>query len=97
MIRVTMKLPLEACVDFPVETVDPLGSLCLGCNAPLNVMQPDADDPYRFLGSCGTCKRWFHIEVDEEGGQVWFLAVPRRDEINPATLASVRGLGQNGG
>jgi hypothetical protein len=36
-------------------------NVCLRCNGPLTIHQPDPDFPHRFLGVCDDCKSWFFL------------------------------------
>jgi hypothetical protein len=43
---------------------------CTTCQAPLNLHQPDEEQPSQLLGTCDSCFRWFLLvesELDWEG------------------------------
>jgi hypothetical protein len=43
---------------------------CPNCHVPLNLHQPDEEQPSQLLGTCGCCSRWFFLvesELDRDG------------------------------
>jgi hypothetical protein len=54
------------------------GSLeCPRCAVPLNLLQPDENDPSRLLGLCEACSRWvFLVEVESDWKQAILVELP---------------------
>jgi hypothetical protein len=60
---------------------------CPHCQVPLNLHQPDQEQPSQLLGTCDDCSRWFFLvesELDWEGTLVFEL--PSAEMVR-ATLA----------
>jgi hypothetical protein len=51
-------------------------SSCQKCGAPLNLHQPDEDDPSHLLGTCGQCGTWHMIEVTSRGTKSLLYTLP---------------------
>jgi hypothetical protein len=54
-------------VTLPITPVLPCDEdatwvCCLGCGAPLELHQPDAGEPQRFVGTCDQCGRWYLLD-----------------------------------
>ena len=82
MTRVPIHSPLKIVLEIKSAEFDLVGSACPGCEQSLDVMQPDAEDPGRFLGVCNGCRTWFHIEVNPVDDHVWIMSVPTRTDLN---------------
>jgi hypothetical protein len=54
---------------------------CLNCRAPLDLYQPDAQEPQRFVGTCGACGRWYLLDWDPLGAEGLMLLLPTEEEL----------------
>jgi hypothetical protein len=82
---VPMGFELEASVVHGDSWSRPL--CCPACQVPLNLHQPDEEQPAQLLGTCDDCGRWFFLvesEVEWEG--TLMFALPSAETIR-ATLA----------
>jgi uncharacterized protein YbaR (Trm112 family) len=71
--------------------LDHLSTLsCRGCDTPLDIHQPNQDQPHEFLGTCGNCGRWYRIESLDEASGVTVLELPEMSETRQATRAPDR-------
>ncbi len=53
----------RAAVPIPVDVLAAEAEvLCTGCDAVLDIHQPDTECPDRFLGTCPECGAWFLID-----------------------------------
>ncbi len=71
---------------FVVRTVRPgrkSRSLCCpSCHSPLNLIQPDEDEPTRLLGTCDSCSKWcFLVELEPEWRKALLVELPGGDEL----------------
>jgi hypothetical protein len=41
--------------------------VCLVCHFPLELHQPDTDQPERLVGICRNCQTWALINIDDNG------------------------------
>ena len=63
---------------------------CPACQVPLNLHQPDEEQPSQLLGTCDCCSRWFFLvesELDWEGMLLFELPSA---ETNPRGVSSGR-------
>jgi hypothetical protein len=51
-------------------------SPCQKCGEPLNLHQPDEDDPSHLLGTCVQCGTWHMIEVTPRGTKSLLYTLP---------------------
>ncbi len=70
--EVSQSIPLSfELVARAVSTQSRANSLCCPtCQIPLNLSQPDEEQPSQLLGTCECCSRWFFLvesELDWEG------------------------------
>lgn len=73
-------------VPFVVRTITPgRGSralLCPDCRLPLNLIQPDENEPTRLLGTCEACARWaFLVELEPEWRKALLVELPDDETI----------------
>jgi hypothetical protein len=54
---------------------------CLGCGAPLEIHQPEAEEPRRFVGTCDECGRWYLLDWVPLSGDGLMLLLPTREEL----------------
>ena len=55
---------------------------CPGCELPLNLFQPDENEPTRLLGTCDSCTKWaFLVELEPEWQKVLLVELPDGDAI----------------
>jgi hypothetical protein len=71
-IEFSQSIPLNfELVARAVSTQSRADSLCCSeCQVPLNLHQPDEEQPSQLLGTCECCSRWFFLvesELDWEG------------------------------
>ena len=72
-------------VTVPVAPVHPCPEdatwvCCLGCGAPLELHQPDAEEPRRFVGTCGGCGRWYLLDWVPRSAEGLMLLLPTYEE-----------------
>jgi hypothetical protein len=84
MNRVQIRSTMIRVLELNADTSQVLDSRCLECDSPMDMHQPNSDDPEIFLGVCAECGRWFRIEVDVEGDRIWCLAVPGKADVEPS-------------
>lgn len=50
---------------------------CPGCRLPLNLIQPDENEPSRLLGICDNCVKWtFLVELEPEWRRILMVELP---------------------
>ena len=55
---------------------------CPECRVPLNLLQPDENEPARLLGTCETCSKWvFLVELEPDWGKVLLVELPSTDGV----------------
>jgi hypothetical protein len=57
---------------------------CLNCGAPLELHQPDGEEPRRFVGTCGACDRWYLLDWDPGAAGGLVLLLPGPEELRAA-------------
>jgi hypothetical protein len=56
--------------------------LCPGCGLPLNLIQPDENEPTRLLGICEACARWaFLVELEPDWRKALLVELPDDESI----------------
>lgn len=56
--------------------------LCPGCRLPLNLIQPDENEPTRLLGTCESCSKWaFLVELEPEWRKALLVELPDDESI----------------
>jgi hypothetical protein len=61
---------------------------CPNCQVPLNLHQPDEEQPSQLLGTCDCCSRWFFLVESEMNGDGTLLFELPSAEMIRATLAA---------
>jgi hypothetical protein len=64
-----------------------IGGRCRHCQEELELHQPDAANPDRLLGTCGSCGRWYMLERLGDSRSV-LARLPDRVELNQALEAA---------
>jgi hypothetical protein len=59
---------------------------CLNCDAPLELHQPDAEEPRRFVGTCDQCGRWYLLDWVPLSSEGHMLLLPNYEELQAAFL-----------
>ncbi len=57
--------------------------LCRGCRSPLDIHQPNPNQPDQFLGTCPHCGSWFRIEARAGEARAMVIRLPEFREIRP--------------
>ena len=58
---------------------------CPDCQIPLDLHQPDEDQPTQLLGTCGGCSKWFLlVEIEPNWNETLLFALPCADNIRAA-------------
>ena len=66
---------------------------CPDCRAPLNLIQPDENEPTRLLGTCESCSKWaFLVELEPDWKKVLLIELPDADALGQA----IDGLEESG-
>ncbi len=62
---------------------------CPECHAPIDLHQPDENQPNNLLGTCLECSRWFLvIEIQEASRRTLIVDLPCADKIREVFAAS---------
>ena len=71
-------------------TNDGVNSLCCpDCELPLDLHQPDLEQPMQLLGTCRSCSKWFFaVDLDPDGIETVLLELPSADLIRQVHGAS---------
>jgi hypothetical protein len=59
---------------------------CRGCRVPLDVHQPDQNQPDQFLGTCSSCGKWFRLAPYGEAGLI-VLELPELSQLDAVSPA----------
>jgi hypothetical protein len=78
--------PRTLSVAMPVTGVLPCPEdstwvCCLGCGAPLELYQPETDEPQRFIGTCNQCGRWYLLDWNPQSSEGLMLLLPDHGEL----------------
>jgi hypothetical protein len=60
---------------------------CLSGGAPPELLQPDAEEPRRFVGTCDQCGRWYLLDWDPGAAEGLMLLLPGPDELRATSRA----------
>jgi hypothetical protein len=82
-------LPVAAVLPCPEDAT---WVCCLNCSAPLDLHQPEADEPHRFVGTCDQCARWYLLDWDPLAGDGHMIMLPTREDLQ----AAVKSKGEPG-
>jgi hypothetical protein len=74
----TVSLPVAPVLPCPEDAT---WVCCLNCGAPLEIHQPDADEPQRFVGTCGGCGLWYLLDWVPRSGEGLMLMLPTHEEL----------------
>src|ERR1035438_7166493 len=67
------------------KNVGAISLCCPDCQVPLDLHQPDQDEPMQLLGTCGCCSRWFFVvELDSDWDETLLLELPSAETIRLA-------------
>jgi hypothetical protein len=83
----TVPFPLEV-ATLPLEADGPGALECLACQVPLELQQPDLEQPLYLLGSCARCGSWYFIAIAAEQGEVVMARMVIPDLIRRSLSAS---------
>jgi hypothetical protein len=73
--------PLQLTLIRHPSAPDSLDVPCSACGTPVEVHQPDSDDPEFVLGTCSECGQWLLIASDPDGQAVQVLVLPTKDQL----------------
>jgi hypothetical protein len=78
----------------PVTMSSPMDALaCPDCLAPLDLHQPDENQPAHLLGTCGACSRWFSlVEIDPDCSGAVLFELPTAAAFREVLEASEAGM-----
>ena len=76
-------------VTMPVADVRPCPQdatwvCCLNCGAPLELHQPVAEEPQRFVGTCDACGRGYLLDWVPRTTEGLMLMLPSYEELRAA-------------
>jgi hypothetical protein len=76
-------------VTMPVASVHPCPEdatwiCCLNCDAPLELHQPTAEEPQRFVGTCDACGRWYLLDWVPRTTEGLMVVLPSFEELMAA-------------
>jgi hypothetical protein len=54
---------------------------CLSCGEPLELHQPEAEEPRRFVGTCDGCGRWYLLDWVPLVGEGHMPLLPTYEEL----------------
>jgi hypothetical protein len=61
---------------------------CAECHAPIDLHQPDQNQPATLLGTCLECSRWFLVlEMEDACRRTLLVELPSADKIREAVEA----------
>jgi hypothetical protein len=94
--RPALSGPLPLTVRFVVQTVTlglgPRSLWCPDCQIPLNLLQPDENEPSRLLGTCESCSKWvFLVELEPDWSKALIIELPDGDSIRKELESSGAG------
>jgi len=62
---------------------------CPDCQIPLDLHQPDQEEPMQLLGTCDECSKWFLVvELDSDWSGTLLLEIPSAETIRLTHAAS---------
>ena len=56
--------------------------LCTHCDSPVEIHQPDADLPYRMLGTCDHCHAWYLLTTDSGEDRALVIELPDSSQLD---------------
>jgi len=77
-------------VTRPVTMKPGASSLCCpDCQVPLNLHQPDQDQPSQLLGTCDGCSKWFFlVEIEQDWNGTLLFELPCAETIRAMLVPS---------
>lgn len=60
---------------------------CVNCDAPLELHQPAAGEPWRFVGTCDRCGRWYLLDWVPASAEGLMLLLPTYEELQASLRA----------
>ena len=58
------------------------GMRCPGCTSPLNLLQPDENNPVRLLGICQSCGKWtILVELEPVWRKALLFEIPNEEVL----------------
>jgi hypothetical protein len=87
--RSVVSAPSPSTLPFVVRTLalerGARSLCCPDCHLPLNLIQPDEEEPTRLLGTCENCEKWaFLVELEPDWKTVLLIEVPDADALREA-------------
>ena len=76
----SLSVTMPACAVQPCDQ-DEAWVCCLNCLDPLDLYQPESQDPERLVGTCHGCGRWYLLDWDPISGNGLMLLLPDRDQL----------------
>jgi hypothetical protein len=78
-------------VARPVSMKPGAHSLCCpDCQIPLNLHQPDEEQPAQLLGTCDDCSRWFFlVEIEPDWNGTLLFELPGAETIRTMLIPSM--------
>jgi hypothetical protein len=62
---------------------------CPDCEIPLNLLQPDENEPSRLLGTCESCSKWVYlVEMEPDWSQTLLVELPSGEAIRQSLAGS---------
>jgi hypothetical protein len=55
---------------------------CRGCRSPLDIHQPNPNQPDHFLATCADCGCWYRVGSMSEDGRITLLQLPDFSELD---------------
>ena len=73
-------------VTMPVTEIlhcrdDPEWACCLNCGTHLGIVQPETEEPGRFVGTCSKCRRWYLLDWHHEPSEGLMVLLPDHGEL----------------
>ena len=82
--RVVIRSALVNVPCFGIEA-SKLGALaCRRCRAPLDLHQPNPNQPDQFLGTCTECGQWYRVEAKADEPKALVVQLPEVEEVRAA-------------
>jgi hypothetical protein len=54
---------------------------CLNCGSPLGLVQPEVEDPWRFVGTCAACGCWYLLDWHHDSREGLMILLPNHGEL----------------
>ncbi len=86
MSRTVLRSALVSVFSYRVEARRLSRLLCRRCRSPLDLHQPNPNQPEQFLGTCMDCGQWFRVEAKAGERRALVIQLPEIDEVRAAGL-----------